>query len=115
MEVPKRSGLRSTNLSNDLSLKYSLDPTVMWAICRWDPCVRTMGSGGHRVTSVANESTITYGSMMKLFVKDFKKDPHDETMAINACIVGRPNADFDGESIDRSLIRRRRACSRQAA
>lgn len=67
------------------------------------------------MTSVANESTITYGSMMKLFVKDFKKDPHDETMAINACIVGRPNADFDGESIDRSLIRRRRACSRQAA
>lgn len=34
-----------------------------------------------------NITTIAYGSIMKLYVKEFRKDPEDETLSINACIV----------------------------
>jgi hypothetical protein len=49
--------------------------------------------------AMGRNPTIAYGSIMKLYVKDFRKDPEDETMSINACIVSRPNADFDGKHV----------------
>lgn len=36
---------------------------------------------------------------MKLYVRNYRKDPHDETMSINACIVTPANIDFDGDEI----------------
>ena len=46
-----------------------------------------------------NTATIAYGSIMKLYVKEFRKDPEDETLSINACIVKPANIDFDGKGI----------------
>ena len=40
--------------------------------------------------------TLTYGSLMLLYVKNYKKNPHDETIEVNACIVNPLNMDFDG-------------------
>lgn len=34
---------------------------------------------------------------MLLYVRDYKKDPHDETIEVNACIVNPLNMDFDGD------------------
>ena len=36
---------------------------------------------------------------MKLYVREYKKDPDDETLSINASIVGPANIDFDGRLI----------------
>ena len=33
---------------------------------------------------------------MLLYVRDYKTDVHDETIEVNACIVGPLNMDFDG-------------------
>ena len=35
--------------------------------------------------------TLTYGSIYLLYYNDFKRDPRDETISINACIVKAPN------------------------
>jgi hypothetical protein len=35
--------------------------------------------------------TLTYGSLMLLYVKNYKKNPHDETIEVNACIVNPLN------------------------
>ena len=43
--------------------------------------------------------TLAYGSIMMLYVSDFKRDPNDETIAINACIVEPANIDFDGDEL----------------
>lgn len=40
--------------------------------------------------------TLTYGSIQLLKCRKYGKDPHDESIAINAGIVELPNADFDG-------------------
>ena len=40
--------------------------------------------------------TIAYGSLMLLYVKNYKKAPRDETISVNACIVNPLNMDFDG-------------------
>lgn len=40
--------------------------------------------------------TLAYGSIYQLFFDDFKRDPKDETISINACIVTSANIDFDG-------------------
>ena len=34
--------------------------------------------------------------MILVFVKRYKKDPVDQTIAINACVIKLMNADFDG-------------------
>lgn len=51
---------------------------------------------GYRVTSVMDKVTIAYGSIMKLYVKEFRKDPEDETLSINACIVKPANIGVSG-------------------
>lgn len=43
--------------------------------------------------------TLAYGSIMQLFVREFKKDPHDETIGFNACICKPANIDFDGDEL----------------
>ena len=43
--------------------------------------------------------TLAYGSIMLLYYTDFKRDPSDETIGINACIVSPANIDFDGKLI----------------
>lgn len=43
-----------------------------------------------------NITTIAYGSIMKLYVKEFRKDPEDETLSINACIVKPANIGVPG-------------------
>ena len=42
---------------------------------------------------------MNYGSIMKLYVREYKKDPDDETLSINDSIVGPANIDFDGRLI----------------
>lgn len=43
--------------------------------------------------------TLAYGSIYQLFFTDFKRDPRDETISINACIVTPANIDFDGDEL----------------
>ena len=45
---------------------------------------------------VGRNPTIAYGSEQLLFVREYKTDIHDETIAVNACIVKPFNMDFDG-------------------
>lgn len=51
---------------------------------------------GLSVATQMNKTTIAYGSIMKLYVKEFRKDPKDETLSINACIVSRANIGMSG-------------------
>lgn len=44
--------------------------------------------------------TLNYGSMMLLYVRNFKTNPADETLEINASIVAPANIDFDGMYIN---------------
>ena len=41
--------------------------------------------------------TLAYGSIMQLFVREYKKDPSDETMALNAAIVSPANIGASGK------------------
>ena len=34
-----------------------------------------------------NITTIAYGAIMKLYVKEFREDPEEETLSMSACIV----------------------------
>ena len=72
------------------SLKYSLIPVVILA-----------GVVTHRVRVAISldKMVMNYGSIMKLYVREYKKDPDDETLSINASIVGPANIDFDGRLI----------------
>jgi hypothetical protein len=42
--------------------------------------------------------TIAYGSENFLYVRVYKKDPTDDTVGVNACIVEPMNMDFDGDA-----------------
>ena len=53
--------------------------------------------GGRLCVLVGRNPTLAYGSIMQLFVREYKKDPSDETMAINACDCEPANIDFDGD------------------
>lgn len=46
-----------------------------------------------------DKMTLALGSIMLLRVVRFKKDPDDETLSINACIVKPANIDFDGDQL----------------
>lgn len=46
---------------------------------------------------IGRNPTIAYGSEQLLFVREYKTDIHDETIAVNACIVKPFNMDFDGD------------------
>lgn len=48
---------------------------------------------------IGRNPTIEYGSIMLLFVREFKTDPKDQTLAISATIVGPANIDFDGDEL----------------
>lgn len=41
--------------------------------------------------ALGRNPTLNYGSIMLLYVRNYKTDPEDETMSINACIVGPAN------------------------
>ena len=64
------------------SLKYILIPIVISA-----------GVITHRVRVAISldKMVMNYGSIMKLYVREYKKDPDDETLSINASIVGPAN------------------------
>lgn len=49
--------------------------------------------------ALGRNPTLNYGSIMLLYVRNYKTEPEDETMAINACIVGPANIDFDGDEL----------------
>ena len=72
------------------SLKYSLIPVVILA-----------GVITHRVRVAISLDTMTlnYGSIILLYVKRYNKIPADETIGINARVVGPANIDFDGRLI----------------
>ena len=44
------------------------------------------------------------GSIMLQYVRDYKRDPSDETIAFNACDVSPANIDFDGEIYSNILV-----------
>ena len=69
-------------LDSFMSLKYSLIPMVTLA-----------GVITHRVRVAISldKMVMNYGSIMKLYVREYKKDPDDETLSINASIVGPAN------------------------
>ena len=46
---------------------------------------------GQEVALLLDTMTLNYGSIMLLYVKEYRKDPEDETLAINASIVGPAN------------------------
>ena len=75
MDTGKSTGL-------DESLKYSLIPVAILA-----------GVITHRVRVAISldKMVMNYGSIMKLYVREYKKDPDDETLSINASIVGPAN------------------------
>lgn len=53
-----------------------------------------MGRGisyGWRVASPSNKMTMAMGSIMLQYVRDYKRDPSDETIAFNACDVSPAN------------------------
>jgi len=64
-----------------------------------DQCIRKYidESWNGRIPVVMGRNpTLAYGSEMLLYVRNYKKDVHDETIEVNACIVGPLNMDFDG-------------------
>ena len=52
---------------------------------------------GQIVANLLDKMVLAYGSIMLLYCRQWKKDPKDETLAINACIVTPANIDFDGK------------------
>lgn len=89
---------------NMLTSKYGL--TASAALDQWqmalthydrqvDDCLRAYINQhkDHKLTILLGRNpTLAYGSEMKLFVRNYKTDPHDETIALNACIVEPMNA-----------------------
>ena len=64
-----------------------------------DACIRQFintSRHGRIPVIMGRNPTIAYGSVMLLYVRDYKTDVHDETIEVNACIVGPLNMDFDG-------------------
>ena len=51
------------------------------------------------MASLSNTMTLAYGSIMLLYYTDFKRDPRDETIGINACIVSPANIGKLGRAI----------------
>lgn len=69
-----------------------------------DKCVETFIKecpGGKLPILLGRNPTLAYGSIMLLFVPvhGYKKNPGDETIAINACIIEPANIDFDGDEL----------------
>lgn len=59
-----------------------------------DKCMQTfIDESKHKKIPIAlgRNPTLNYGSIMLLYVKEYRKDPEDETLAINASIVGPAN------------------------
>ena len=52
-----------------------------------------------RVAISLDKMTLNYGSIILLYVKRYNKIPADETIGINARVVGPANIDFDGRLI----------------
>lgn len=67
-----------------------------------DACIRQFidtSRHGRIPVIMGRNPTIAYGSVMLLYVRDYKTDVHDETIEVNACIVGPLNMDFDGRDV----------------
>ena len=62
---------------------------MTWAAC----------TSGYEVAFIPNTKTLNYGSIMRLYVREYGRDPEDETISINASIVGPANIDFDGDEL----------------
>lgn len=85
------------------SLEDALD-IFMHSLTNYDPlideCVETFikeSPGGRLCVAIGRNPTLAYGSIMQLYVREYKKDPHDETLALNASVCGPGNIDFDGK------------------
>lgn len=65
------------------------------------PMVTLAGVITHRVRVAISldKMTLNYGSIILLYVKRYNKIPADETIGINARVVGPANIDFDGRLI----------------
>lgn len=55
--------------------------------------------GGYLAIATGRNPTMAYGSEMMLRCYTVKKNPKDETLSINACIVTPANIDFDGDEL----------------
>lgn len=69
-----------------------------------DQCIHRFicdSPGGYLSIAIGRNPTLRYGSIIQCKVgpEDYKKDPKDQTIAINAGIVDPMNADYDGEAV----------------
>ena len=48
---------------------------------------------------IGRNPTLAYGSIIQVYARDYKRDPEDETISLNACIIKPANADFDGDEM----------------
>ena len=67
-----------------------------------DECIQTFINeqpGKRWPIAIGRNQTIQLGSILELFIREYKKDPHDESMCINACVISGMNADFDGDEL----------------
>ena len=76
------------------------------ALTKYDPdvdaCIRRFidtSRYGRIPVIMGRNPTLAYGSEMLLYVRNYKTDVHDETIEVNACIVGPLNMDFDGRDV----------------
>lgn len=72
-----------------------------------DKCIESFiaeAKDGRIPVIMGRNPTIAYGSIMLVYVKKYTKDPHDETIGINACIVKPLNMDFDGDETYGAVI-----------
>ena len=54
---------------------------------------------GKGMVILGRNPTLAVGSILQLFYRDYKRDPHDETVGINACIVAPGNIGTTGRVI----------------
>lgn len=64
-----------------------------------DECLQTYireHRGGRLPIAMGRNPTLQVGSILLLYIREYKKDPHNETAAVNATTIKNMNADFDG-------------------
>lgn len=54
--------------------------------------------------ALGRNPTLSYGSIMKLYVREYRKDPEDEVISINACIVKPANIGVSRKDISKTSL-----------
>ena len=86
-------GWTITKAMNYLSSKFNYDPyvhSVMQRIVHENECY----------IIINRNPTITFGSILKMKIRDVKKDSSDYSLAIPSAILPGLNADFDGDELN---------------